>query len=382
MGYLQRHKEKLFAEITTIPEIVRGSYFPALDGLRGVAVMMVILYHFGANRFLRPFHILINGDMGVDIFFVISGFLITTLLLKERVIYGRVSLKRFYIRRAFRIIPAAYLFLIVMIILALFFKYGVSASDFIASFLFYKNLPYWEEPYMGHFWSLAAEVQFYLIFPFLLTLNVNRYLVIIGSIVLVMPLISIMGYYHADFLFSNHFIQMITKITMYTFWKGPFIILIGSLFAVLLFKGVIKIKKQGGNYLLSFILLIIAITISSTSFTFYTKYASEYLSAILIGWVILLNLGKRNLLSAVLGSQVLVKIGVISYSLYLWQQLFIGNRFRLQWVTHLHTTLPAVLILIKLASLFMIAFASYYFVEMRFLKIKYKYEPGGKPKSL
>ena len=141
---------------------------------------------------------------------------------------------------------------------------------------------------MGHFWSLAAEVQFYLIFPVLLTLNVNRYLVIIGSIVLTVPLISILGYYHVGFLFGNHFIQMITKITMYTFWKGPFIILIGSLFAVLLFKGVIKVKKQGGNYLLSFILLIIAITIISTSFIFYTKYASEYLSAILTGWVILL----------------------------------------------------------------------------------------------
>jgi len=379
MSYLRNLKEKLSAEITAIPEIVQGSYYPALDGLRGIAVLMVILYHFGANRFLRPFHILINGDIGVDIFFVISGFLITTLLLKEKVQYGRISLKRFYARRALRIIPAAYVFLIIMIILASIFKYRVSASNFLASFLFYKNLPYQEEPYMGHFWSLAAEVQFYLVFPFLLRLNVNRYLVIIGSIVLLVPLISILGYYHAGFLFSNQFIQTLTKIIMYAFWKGPFIILIGSMFAVLLFKGLIKVEKA--NYFLSFILLIIAIVISSLSFTFYTKYVSECLSALLITWVILLNLGKHNLLSSILGSRILVKIGVISYSLYLWQQLFIGNRLRQPWITNLHDHLPAVLILVKLVSLFIIAFASYYFIELKFLKIKDKYEPGKKSKS-
>ena len=374
MEYLQNLKKKLFTEITTIPEIVQGAYYPAMDGLRGIAIMMVILYHFGFNHFLRPFHMLINADFGVDIFFVLSGFLITTLLLKEKIKYGQISLKRFYARRALRIIPAAYLFLIVVIILVSIYKFRISTADFISSFLFYKNLPYQNEPFTGHFWSLAAEVQFYLIFPFLLALNINRYLLIVLSIVIVVPVISVLGYHHTGFLFCNSIIHLLTKITMYIFWKGPFIILIGSLCAVLLFKGIIKIDKEKGNYLLSFILLTIAITISSTSFLFYSKYVSEYLSAILVGSVILLNLGKRNLLSAILGNRVLVKVGIISYSLYLWQQLFIGKQTWQPWLKPFHDYSPGALIAVKLVIVFLIGFVSYYFVELKFLKIKNKYE--------
>jgi peptidoglycan/LPS O-acetylase OafA/YrhL len=373
MRYLQDFKKNLFTEITTVPEIVQGSYYPAMDGLRGVAILLVILYHFGFNHFLRPFHMLINGDMGVNIFFVISGFLITTLLLKEKIKYGQISLNRFYTRRALRIIPVAYLFLIVVIILVSIYKFRIPTADFIASFLFYKNLPYQNEPFTGHFWSLATEVQFYLIFPFLLALNINRYLVIVLSIVIAIPVISVLGYYHTGFLFSNSIIHTLTKIIMYIFWKGPFIILIGSLCAVFLFKGIIKIDKEKGNYFLSFILLIIAIMISSTTFLFYSKYVSEYLSAILVGWVILLNLGKHNLLSAILGSRILVKVGIISYSLYLWQQLFIGRQTWQPWLKPFHDYSPGVLIAVKLVIVFLIGFVSYYFVELKFLKIKNKY---------
>jgi hypothetical protein len=81
---------------------------------------------------------------------------------------------------------------------------------------------------------------------------------------------------------------------MYSFWRGPFIILIGSLAAIFLFKGVIRIESRKINYFLSGLLLVIAITISTNSFLFYSKHLSEYLSAILIAWVILLNLNKSS----------------------------------------------------------------------------------------
>ncbi len=375
MQYFNELKKKLFAEIIAVPEIVEGPYFASLDGLRAIGVLMVILYHFSANYFLRPFRLRINGDFGVDIFFVISGFLITTLLLKEKLKYGKISLKRFYIRRILRIVPAAYLFLIVLIILNSIFKFKIAGSSFLASFLFYKNLPYQDEPFTGHFWSLAAEVQFYLIFPFLLTLNINRYIVIVLSIVIAVPVISVLGFYcHPGFLYSNPFIHIITQIIMYSFWKGPFIILIGSLCAVFLFKGIIRIEKGKGNYFLSFLLLLLAITFSSTSFLFYSKYISEYVSAILIAWVILLNLSRNNFLSVILSNQGLVKIGVISYGLYIWQQLFIGNGTWQPWLKPFHNYPYAVLIVVKLVMVFSIAFISYYFVELKFLKIKTRYE--------
>ena len=161
---------------------------------------------------------------------------------------------------------------------------------------------------------------------------------------------------------------------MYSFWKGPFIILIGSLCAIFLFKGIIRIEKGKGNYFLSFLLLLIAITISSTSFLFYYKYISEYVSAILIAWVVLLNLSRNNFLSVILSSRALVKIGVISYGLYIWQQLFIGNGTWQPWMKPFHNYSYGALMIVKLIIVLLIAFISYYFVELKFLKIKTRYE--------
>ncbi|WP_428329908.1 acyltransferase family protein [Mucilaginibacter sp.] len=322
MKYLTQLKEKLFAPISTVPAIVQGTYYPSLNGLRGIAILMVIGYHFGVNYFLRSTPLLVNGDIGVNVFFVISGFLITTLLLKEQVKYGSIDLNQFYLKRVLRIVPVAYLFLLVLIVLNQVYKFHVVESSFVSSLLFYKNLPYQQEPFMGHFWTLAAEMQFYLIFPLLLVLNINRYLMLVLSIVIIVPVISVLGYYHVGFMDSDPVIRMVTKITKYTFWNGPFIILIGSLAAVFLFKGIIRIEKVKDNYFLSFLILLVAVIISTRSFLFYSKYVSEYLSAILVAWVILLNLKSRNFLSAILSNPVLVKVGVISYSLYIWQQLF------------------------------------------------------------
>jgi peptidoglycan/LPS O-acetylase OafA/YrhL len=368
--YLKELKNKLFADVTTIPAIVQDDYYVALNGLRGIAILMVLLYHFGANYYLWPFHIFIDGDFGVYIFFIISGFLITTLLLKEKVKYGIISLKHFYSKRALRIIPVAYLFLLVMVVLTYFYHFRITGSNFLSSFLFYKNFPYQSDAYTGHFWTLAAEVQFYLIFPFLLTLNINRYLVTVLTLVILVPLISVLGYYNAGLLNSGSALRTTIQIIMYSFWKGPFIILIGSLAALLLFKEIISIKKKNDNYFLSFILFVTAIVISSQTFLLYFKYLSECFAFILIAWVVLLSLKGNDLLSAILGHPVVVRIGIIAYSLYVWQQLFIGNRLWQPWMKMFHGYPIWALLLIKLAYVFLIAFFSYYFFERKFLKLK------------
>ena len=374
MNYLRGLKTRLFSEITTVPEIVKESYYPSLGGLRAIAILLVLLYHFGANRFLKPFNMRINGDFGVDIFFIISGFLITTLLLKEKLKYGKISLRRFYTRRALRVIPAAYVFLLVLIILKAYFGFRISEKGLMASFLFYKNLPFQEDFYSGHFWTLAAEVQFYLISPFLLTLNINRYLVLVLSIVILVPVISIVGYYDNQFVNGNSFIHLITRIVMYIFWKGPFIILIGSLCSVFLFKGIIRIEKSKVNYFLSFLLLAVAITISSTSFLFYTKYVSEFISAVLVAFVILFNLSKKGFLSVILESWILTRIGILSYSLYVWQQLFSGNRLWQPWLKPFSFCSHGELMIVKFAMVTILAFISYYLIEVRFLKMKTRFE--------
>lgn len=131
-----------------------------LDGLRAISVTFVMLVHASYGR-------LSGGFLGVDIFFVISGFLITHLLLHERAATGRVSLRDFYLRRIFRILPP----LICAIALAMLLWPG-SASDRMvvvqAALLFYANfLPAETLGNLGHTWSLAIEEQFYLVWPLL-----------------------------------------------------------------------------------------------------------------------------------------------------------------------------------------------------------------------
>ena len=374
LGYLRELKTKLFAEVTEVPAILQDSYYPLLDGLRGIAIIMVIIYHFGANHFFRPFHFLFNGELGVNIFFVISGFLITTLLLKERLQHGKVSFKRFYARRALRIIPVAYLFLLVMIGLNSIYKLGLTSTNFLSAGLFYKNVPFQNDNYTGHFWSLAAEVQFYLIAPYILVSNVNRYCMLALSIVMLILILSLLGFYCPGFLHSNPIVYRITQACMYFFWNGPFVVLIGSLFAVFLFKGIISIEKGSNSYLLGFLLLVIILTICNKLSLLYYKYISEFIAAILTGWIIVLSLKGRSLLSGILESRILIKIGVISYSLYIWQELFIGTRTFPVWVQPFHSYPLWLFITLKLVCVFTIAFASYYLFESKFLRIKKRYE--------
>ena len=147
-------------------------YVAALDGVRAVAVAGVVLYHAGA-RWLP------GGFLGVDLFFVLSGFLITSLLLAEREATGRIDLKRFWGRRARRLLPAAFLVISLSVLVVAVFTPGdlpATRGDAIASFLYVNN---WhqilaEQSYfqafarpslLRHLWSLAVEEQFYLLWP-------------------------------------------------------------------------------------------------------------------------------------------------------------------------------------------------------------------------
>jgi peptidoglycan/LPS O-acetylase OafA/YrhL len=104
--YLKRVNSKLFCNDITVPALLKPAHLPGLDGLRGIAIIIVLLSHiFKGTPYAKSF----PGDTGVEIFFVISGFLITSLLLKEKINNGHISLKHFYIRRILRILPLAYL---------------------------------------------------------------------------------------------------------------------------------------------------------------------------------------------------------------------------------------------------------------------------------
>ncbi|MGN6177784.1 MAG: acyltransferase family protein [Mucilaginibacter sp.] len=361
--------QKLFSPITTVPEVLQTGYYPGLNGLRGISILIVLLAHFGINKYLYQYGLLIDSNTGVHIFFVISGFLITTLLLKEKLRNGSISLKYFYFRRVLRILPVAYLFLLVLVVLNIIFHLHITLPDFIQTACFAKNFPVNSSHYTAHFWSLAVEEQFYLVFPFLLAFSIDLYFFIALTIVTAIPLGCMLGYYCPS-IFSSF---ILVQLCMYAFWKGPVIILMGSVFSILMFKNLITMKQRSVNYWLGVILLPVAIIIRTPTFLCYAKYLSEYLSAILIAFAIMFALQPGTLLYNVLSNNLMVWIGMLSYSLYIWQQLFIGANAWQPWMRSLRGYPLWQLIAIKLVAVFGIAICSYAF-EKQFLKLKDKYK--------
>ena len=148
----------------------------AIDGLRGLAVLVVVIYHFFGS--LAP-----GGFLGVDMFFVLSGFLITSLLIRERAVMGRVDLKQFWLRRARRIFPAAIAVLVLTTAIAGLVRGDAAVglkSQFFGTIFFANNWvqiagsqSYFADSgvqIFAHYWSLAVEEQFYVIFPLLFVL--------------------------------------------------------------------------------------------------------------------------------------------------------------------------------------------------------------------
>lgn len=153
-------------------EETRIGYQPALDGLRALSVIAVMLYHAGI-------HWIPGGFIGVEVFFVVSGFLITSLMIDEQHVSGKVSLKQFWIRRARRLLPALFTMLIASLVAVTFFAKD-SAPDFRQDVLpalgyfsnwwqiYFVDTPYFAAnslPMLRHLWSLAVEEQWYVLWP-------------------------------------------------------------------------------------------------------------------------------------------------------------------------------------------------------------------------
>lgn len=160
-------------------------YIPTLDGWRAIAVLLVLFSHAG-HSYARThaerswFDYISTGTHGVNIFFALSGLLITSRLITEAQTSGSISLRDFYIRRAFRILPAALLMLSVIAVLGAAGALPVVRQELVAAALFYRNyLPALLAPdasgfFTAHYWSLAVEEHFYLLWPALLLLCGTR----------------------------------------------------------------------------------------------------------------------------------------------------------------------------------------------------------------
>jgi len=158
----------------TTPERSQGNYLPTLDGWRTVAITLVLFAHASESLLNAiPIHLLTDlavlkkvGLIGVKLFFGLSGFLITSKLLEEEARHGQISLAAFYIRRSFRILPAALVFLTVVGLLSVAGLLNITVGRWISTVFFAANYSWAEHSwYVGHFWSLAVEEHFYFLWP-------------------------------------------------------------------------------------------------------------------------------------------------------------------------------------------------------------------------
>lgn len=354
----------LFSDIEAVPPILQSSYYSSLDGLRGVAIIMVVLSHLNLPPAIYPL-IFFNGHMGVLIFFVISGFLITTLCLKEKVLTKDISLKNFYIRRALRIFPVAYLYILVITILNLVFKLSIPYMSILGAALYLMNFTsyfrkYYYSWHTGHYWSLSVEEQFYLIVPFILKKNFRLYLLLILFIIFILPIFmclqSIFPALNVNVLYAfTHFLVKFQSIA------------IGCLFSVLMFKyPVDKDILTKNKVILNVLAIILILAIQYNDFLTLQSMFSGIAVSFLTGYIIVSNIvPAKDFLFKLLNSKALKIVGVLSYSIYIWQEVFTSNDKKLPYFM---ITFPYnVLCIISVSCL------SYYFYERFFLKLKTKF---------
>ncbi len=352
-------------------------YMPGLDGLRAVAVIAVIIYH------LNP-QILSGGFLGVDTFFVISGFLITSLLLHEYHETGRIDLKNFWIRRFKRLIPAVVFLLMVLVsYMAIFHLERLAAikADFIAALIYLANwwfiiedVSYFEaleaNP-LKHLWSLAIEEQFYIIWPvvlLLLLVFVKR----MGRIWLITFGISIVSLILMIFLSAP--LEDNSRVYFGTDTRAHSL-LIGVLFAYIFPPFRLKKEIDAGSKvvlnLVGFITLGILIylftLVSSSQYWIYVGglYGIAVITSLLIAASVHPSTFFANKL---LGNPLFVFIGKRSYSLYLWHYpiIVLSNTY------FVAGQVPIYMIVIQVILTFAMAEVSYQFIEQPFRRNGFK----------
>jgi peptidoglycan/LPS O-acetylase OafA/YrhL len=159
---------------------------PSLDGLRAISISLVVLGHMADRHYIPGDFLSLYANTGVHIFFVISGYLITQILLREQEQLGTISLRKLYIRKAFRIFPAALVFLAIITVI---FWHQLHWYQIATALLYLGNFGFTQPWFFQHFWSLSVEEQFYLLWPGILKRFQVHALMILSLVVLLTALL-------------------------------------------------------------------------------------------------------------------------------------------------------------------------------------------------
>jgi peptidoglycan/LPS O-acetylase OafA/YrhL len=349
-------------------------YRPEIDGLRAIAVSAVILYHAQITILgQRPFK---GGFIGVDIFFVISGYLITSIILKELITTGSFSFKDFYKRRVRRILPALLFVMLLSFPFAWMYLLPNDLIDFSKSILYslgfssnfyfhYSGQIYGAvsgllKPFL-HTWSLSVEEQFYILFPIILLFTfkyIRKYLIQI----LIFGFITSLGL--AEWTSRNY-----PSASFYFLHTRMWELLAGSILAYFEIKQGYRSKNKILNSIFPSIgLFLIIITI--VFFKLHFPHPSLYSLPAIVGACLIIWFSNKNeLITKILSTKVFVGVGLISYSLYLWHYpifaltrytFILGNNFILE--------------ILSIFVIFFLSIISYYLIEQPFRNKNFKFK--------
>jgi peptidoglycan/LPS O-acetylase OafA/YrhL len=342
-------------DLPIAPEMKTSNRIPSLDGLRAISISLVIGSHVICARgfphaaaFAKspiPYYL---GNLGVRIFFVISGFLITTLLLEEGQRTGTIAVAKFYRRRALRIIPVFCTYIFTLLLLTLFGVLFIPWKSFLIASSFTADIfrPHW---YFGHFWSLSVEEQFYIFWPVVMGILHWRWRWrISASLFLIGPIASTL-------CLAGNQLQAAEAMSSFSTIAGGSLLALARksgdwrryrriLFSPWTFAGCVILSGiglfWGGRYCRYAIL--------ATTMSIFIVMGVDHLTSS-DGWTV-----------RFLNWRVVTFVGVLSYSLYIWQELFLqigvfdrGLRFPLNMI-----------------AAFASALLSYFLIEQPFIRRK------------
>lgn len=360
-------------------------YFPNLNGLRFIAALLVLIHHteqikkilglanFWSNPFVRN-----AGSNGVTLFFVLSGFLITYLLLEEQKQERKISIKDFYIRRILRIWPLYYLIIVLSFFILphiSFFNIGRSAvyisEDFSMKLLLFSvflpniaNLIYSPVSYASQSWSVGVEEQFYLIWPVLMQVVKKKEFALFG-VLFIYLFMNLIGFpFIKTHLYWNNALNILML-----FWINFKIdcMAIGGIFALILFRkyAILTLLYNKAIQALSLITLLILIVSGRE-----IPYLNNDLYAVFFG-ILILNLAANKKTIVSLENKLFNFFGKISYGLYMFHA--IGIVISLKLLISFHCEYIPVQYLLSFIITVLFASASYYLFEKRFISLKVKF---------
>ena len=308
---------------------------PSLDGLRALSIVLVMSLHtvqrYGAEHPKHPpgllWSVVFNGSLGVYIFFVISGYLITRLLLHERQTRGGISMSGFYLKRAFRILPPLYVYVGVLALLSAAGRLALTRWDIVSALFFFHNYAIGSTCWaIEHFWSLSVEEQFYLIWPVILILCLrlqgrrgnDRAAAIAVAAIVLSPLVRILSFRtHEALLHDSAGFHMHADALMF-----------GC--AAALLEGTARFERVYRAVTRVWWLPVVGLAIGSYLEMRFQNYWNfpfgETYTGLLLAFFLLWTVRNADsLLGRALNAPVITHIGVLSYSIYLWQTLFLHH---------------------------------------------------------